>query len=64
MSENQRIQEIDDNEEMTDYQVKRIELLARFYELQKAVDRTKDVNQKALLEEQKKELIDQIESQA
>lgn len=50
-------------EEMTDKQATRYELLARFYELQKAIDKTEDSDQKARLEEQKKELIDRLETQ-
>lgn len=41
---------------MTDKQATRYELLARFFEIQMAIDQMTDVHSITLLEEQKKEL--------
>ena len=48
--------------EMTNEQSTRMELLARFYEVQTALDRITDPASRTILEEQKKELIDRLES--
>lgn len=50
-------------EPMTDKQATRFELLARFYEIQKAIDQTTDTASRTILETQKKELIQRLESE-
>ena len=45
---------------MTDKQATRYELLARFYEIQTALDRITDSASRTILEEQKKELIERL----
>ena len=47
---------------MTDKQATRYELLARFYEIQKAIDRTTDKQALEILEAQKKELSDRLDT--
>lgn len=47
---------------MTDKQATRFELLARFYEIQRAIDRTTNTESKETLEAQKKELIERLDT--
>lgn len=47
---------------MTDKQAERLELLARFYEIQKAIDSTTDNETLVILKAQKKELSDRIDT--
>ena len=48
--------------ELTNEQSSELENLKGFYELQKALDRLTDPASRTILEEQKKELIDRLES--
>ena len=48
--------------EMTDKQAMTLELLSRFYELQKAIDRAPNDDAKETLTAQKKKLIEKLEA--
>ena len=48
---------------MTDKQAERYELLARFYEIQKAIDNTNDPETLVKLNAQKKELSGRLDNQ-
>ena len=48
--------------QMTDNQSNRYELLARYFEIQTAIDRITDPASRTILEEQKKEITEKLKS--
>ena len=57
-----QVKEMNETTEMTDTQAMTLELLSRFYELQKAIDRAPNDDAQETLTAQKKKLIEKLEA--